>query len=100
MVTEANWKSWSPQGLAAYFEVVIEAFSPRRMMFGSDWPVLTLASEYGAWVETVRLAMEQLSADEQARIWCETAMAAYRLEGCRGELADHKGDSLDQDPGR
>jgi L-fuconolactonase len=46
MVTEARWNSWTRDDLAPFFEVVLSAFGPRRLMFGSDWPVLTLASSY------------------------------------------------------
>lgn len=33
--------------LRPYAEVVLEAFGPERVMFGSDWPVCLLAAEYG-----------------------------------------------------
>ena len=57
----------------------LEAFGPRRLMFGSDWPVCTLASTYQRWVDTVEVLIGGASADEQARIWGGTAIEAYRL---------------------
>jgi L-fuconolactonase len=65
--------------LEPYFDVVLEAFGPRRLMFGSDWPVLLLAAPYQAWVGAVSRELETLSAEEQDRIWRGTASAAYRL---------------------
>ena len=79
MVTEANWDTWSDEGLSPYFDTVLEAFTPKRLMFGSDWPVLTLASSYRRWVDTVRVAIAQLSADERNWILAKTAIEAYRL---------------------
>lgn len=80
MVTEAAWRTWNPADLEPYFEVVLSAFGPKRLMFASDWPVLTLAASYGTWVETVRRAIAELSVPEQSRIWGETAVEAYRLD--------------------
>jgi L-fuconolactonase len=80
MVTEADWKDWTPEGLAPYFDVVLASFGPKRIMFGSDWPVLNLAASYPGWVETVQRAFAALSESEQSRIWGETAAEAYRLD--------------------
>jgi L-fuconolactonase len=48
-------------------------------MFGSDWPVVTLASSYGRWWETVRIALSQMSPSEQEWILSRTAIEAYEL---------------------
>ena len=79
MVTEADWHTWSDEGLSPYLETVLEAFTPKRLMFGSDWPVVTLASSYRRWVGTVRVAIAQLSPDERDRILAKTAIEAYGL---------------------
>ena len=79
MATEAEWKSWSPEQLRPYFDVVLAAFGPERLMFGSDWPVLTLAGSYRRWVETFRGFIAELSGDEQSEICSGTATRAYRL---------------------
>lgn len=81
MVTEANWNSWTEEDLKPYFEVVIEAFTPHRLMFGSDWPVCLVASTYRRWVDAVANAISGLSRQEQQRIWCTNAREAYRLHG-------------------
>ncbi|HWD78653.1 MAG TPA: amidohydrolase family protein, partial [Kribbella sp.] len=46
MVTEAPWHTWKPTDLQPYADVVLEAFGPDRVMFGSDWPVCLLAASY------------------------------------------------------
>jgi L-fuconolactonase len=48
-------------------------------MFGSDWPVLTIAASYPKWVDTFRSFISALSRDEQERICAGTATEAYSL---------------------
>ena len=48
MVTEADWAAWSVDDLRPYAEVVLDAFGPERVLFGSDWPVCLLAASYEA----------------------------------------------------
>jgi L-fuconolactonase len=79
MVTEAKWDSWTAEELTPYFETVFEAFTPRRTMFGSDWPVITLASKYCSWVELVKRVICKFSPDEQERVLAGTAVEAYEL---------------------
>lgn len=79
MATEADWTTWTDADLAPYLDVVLEAFGPRRLMFGSDWPVLLLAAEYGQWAGSVRRAIAPLSADERAWIETRAATEAYNL---------------------
>jgi L-fuconolactonase len=79
MVTEADWGAWTGEGLKAYFNVVLEAFGARRVMFGSDWPVCLVAGGYQRWVETVEGWIRGLSAADQARIFGGTAIEAYGL---------------------
>jgi len=79
MVTEGDWDTWSDEGLYPYIDVVLEAFTPKRLMFGSDWPVVTLASSYQRWIGTVRVAIAQLSPTERDWILAKTAIEAYRL---------------------
>lgn len=80
MITEADWQHWTAADLLPYIDLVLESFTPRRMMFGSDWPVMLVASTYQRWHDTVATAIGKLSPDEQARIWGGTAAEAYRLE--------------------
>lgn len=80
MVTEDDWHTWSYDSLHSYIETVLEAFTPKRLMFGSDWPVVTLASSYRQWIGNVLAAISQLSKTEKERILAGTAIEAYGLE--------------------
>jgi L-fuconolactonase len=79
MVTEADWRGWNVQQLRPYFDAVLAAFGPMRLMFGSDWPVLTLAGGYSAWVDAFRALIADLSLDERERISSGTAQDIYRI---------------------
>jgi L-fuconolactonase len=79
VVTEAKWDRWTPQMIAPYIDTVLEGFRPQRLMFGSDWPIVTLASTYGRWLDTVRTAIAPLSISEQQWILWRSATEAYGL---------------------
>ena len=77
MVTEVQGGSWNEAMLKPYFETVLEAFGPDRIMFGSDWPVCLLQSTYTKWVETVSSFIASLSVSEQTAIMGGTAERVY-----------------------
>ena len=79
VVTEDVWRGWTLQSVAPYLDGALEAFGPRRLMFGSDWPMLELAAGYSDWVGAIRDWARVLSADEQRWLFLETAVEAYRL---------------------
>jgi L-fuconolactonase len=79
LVTEADYRAWTPEALQPYVETVIESFGPTRVLFGSDWPVCLVACAYDAWVRLVRAYVARLSADEQRAILGGTATRVYRL---------------------
>jgi L-fuconolactonase len=79
LTTEADHTRWSVADLQPYFQAALESFKPGRLMFGSDWPVCTLAASYARWVETVQALIAPLSEIEQVRILGGTAIEAYRL---------------------
>jgi len=67
--------------LRPYYETVLAAFGPDRLMFGSDWPVSTLAATYGQVCDLYRELTAQLSTAEQEAIFDRTARRVYRLRG-------------------
>ncbi|GAA3784813.1 amidohydrolase family protein [Streptomyces phyllanthi] len=83
MVTETDprtWRSGWPTGeLRPYAETVLEAFGPGRLMFGSDWPVCTLAATYAEVVHGTGVLLLGLSPDEKKEILEATATRVYGL---------------------
>jgi len=74
LVTEANWKTWTPVQLEPYVARVLDWFGPERCMFGSDWPVCLLAADYSRVVQ----AMRTITGDDQ-QVFGATASRVYRL---------------------
>lgn len=58
-------------------EHLLNCFGPDRLMFGSDWPVLNLASDYAAWADMVEALLADLPDAEAARIRGGTAQRFY-----------------------
>ena len=79
MATEADHGGWEPADLRPYVDVVFDAFGPKRLMFGSDWPVCLLAVTYQEWAATVRDFVTKLSESEKNRVMGGTAVEAYKL---------------------
>ena len=79
LVAYADPERWTAEDLRPYVEHVIECFSWDRVMFGSDWPVCTLAAKLKQWVEA--LSTITRDADEACRqkLFSENARRVYRL---------------------
>jgi len=91
LTTEAEWESWTVDDLRPFVEEALRQFGPERLMFGSDWPVCTLAatggsdpagpagaagSAYGKWLSTLTLI---LPADAREQVLGRTAARTYHL---------------------
>lgn len=79
MVTEADYTRWTEAQLKPYFDTVLEAFGPHRLMFGSDWPVCQVAVDYVQWLKVVRNAIGGLSVSEQKAVLGGNAAKVYQL---------------------
>ncbi|WP_427924258.1 amidohydrolase family protein [Streptomyces sp. cg40] len=79
LVTEADWKNWSTRDLRPCTDVALDAFGPDRLMFGTDWPVCTLAASYGEVAAATGELTDGLSAAERAEVFEGTATRVYGL---------------------
>jgi L-fuconolactonase len=80
MVTEASWTCWKAEDLRPYLDVVFDAFRPERLMIGSDWPVCTLAGEYGRVLGIVEDYVSGRPLADQAAVLGGTAARFYGIE--------------------
>jgi len=78
LVTEAL-PGAPPAAFAPYAEAVLIAFGPDRIMFGSDWPVCLLASDYAGVVALARWLTGDLSDAERTAVFALTAARVYRI---------------------
>ena len=79
LVTEANWKGWTPDELAPYVRRAIGWFGPERCMFGSDWPVCLLAATYEQVLEATRYSLRELNRAEIEGVFGGNAIRVYGL---------------------
>jgi L-fuconolactonase len=79
LVTEAHWQYWHPEDLLPYLDIVFEYFGPQRCMYGSDWPVSTLAATYQEWFEFLVNYLSKFSADIQQAVLAGNCRDFYNL---------------------
>ncbi len=79
VATEADHDNWTREDLRPYIDHVLDCFGFDRVVFGSDWPVATLAITYPTWVETACWALEGCSEEELRKVFRSNGMAFYRL---------------------
>ena len=78
---------WRAETLEPYVAVVLEAFGPERLAFGSNWPVVNIAASYRGWWTALSeiLSRQALTPAQRTAIFERTAANFYRVE--QGEKA-------------
>jgi len=79
LVTEADWQHWTPEQIAPYLDVVVEAFGADRLMIGSDWPVCLVAGSYARTVGVVKDYVLKHKAEWRDAIFGGNAQRFWRL---------------------
>lgn len=79
LVTEAG-PNWSEASLKPYVDHLLDTFGPQRLIWGSDWPVCTLAASYDRWIDTSQSLLAHLSPDDRAAIFGGTAQKIYQIK--------------------
>lgn len=72
---------WSSDTIKPWVAALLEAFGTKRILFATNWPVMTISANYGLWVRTLQSILEQLGVNELERsdIMGGNAAAAYRV---------------------
>lgn len=78
LLTEAG-SGWRQADIALYVKRCLDAFTPDRVLFGSDWPVCTLRASYGEALELIETAMSELAAPEREAVMGGNAAHVYQL---------------------
>jgi L-fuconolactonase len=79
LVTEADPESWTVADLRPVVDVLLDAFGPDRIMFGSDWPVRLPAATYDRVVSVAEELTADLNEGERAELFGGTAARWYRI---------------------
>ncbi len=80
LFTEADLRRQTVDAVRPYAEHIAESFGPRRIVYGSDWPVCTLAAEGARWLEFVQSLTSTWSENDQQLFYCENALEFYRIK--------------------
>lgn len=78
LLTEAA-EPWSEEDLLPFATSVVECFGPERLLYGSDWPVLTLAGGYRDWYGFTERLSARWSAAARSGFYCGNATRVYGL---------------------
>lgn len=79
LATEADCSNWEVADLEPYFDHAVACFGVQRVLFGSDWPVATLATSYQRWIETVLKLIPFANDRERTQIFQTNAERIYRV---------------------
>ncbi len=80
VITEVRDDRWSIETIKSYWDIALEAYGAKRLMFGTDWPVCLLRGSYHQWTTCVAELSSRLSDAEQSSFWSQTAIDAYSLD--------------------
>lgn len=83
LLTEAG-DDWHARDLLPWVDHLLACFGPRRLLWGSDWPVLNLAADYRRWFEQAT-ALAHLDGEDHAAVFGCNAMRFYGLHCERGD---------------
>jgi L-fuconolactonase len=79
LVTEAG-RGWNVDALRPYVAHALNCFGSQRLIWGSDWPVLTLAASYIEWIEASEALLAELTHAERDAIYGGNARRFYELD--------------------
>ncbi len=80
LITEADHEHWMKEDLKPYIDHVINCFGIDRVMFGGDWPVVTLAGNLQDWLKSLKWALGGVSADEMHKLFYDNSLRIYRMD--------------------
>jgi L-fuconolactonase len=78
LVTEAGGP-WTVASMRRYVDHVLACFGSERVLWGSDWPVVTLAASYGAWSVAADMLLGELTATDRDAVRGGNAQRFYGL---------------------
>lgn len=79
IVVNTDIPNWTVEDLRPAVEHVIASFGWDRVMFGSDWPVCTLAASYQQWFDALNFLLKDATEENRQKLFRENAERVYRL---------------------
>lgn len=79
MITEGEWDDWKPSDFTVYLDIIVKAFGTDRLMYGSDFPVCTLAATYEAQLNITTMYFSTFTNLEKKKIMGDNASKFYGI---------------------
>lgn len=79
LITEADWHNWNEKDIYPYLDMVFDAFGEKRVLFGSDWPVMLLAGNYSRWITLLNNYLKKFNEEVCQLFWGQNAIEFYNL---------------------
>ena len=79
MITEGQWNDWRPSDFNVYLDIIVKAFGIDRLMYGSDFPVCTLAATYEAQLNIIIGYFSTFTNLEKKKIMGDNASKFYEI---------------------
>ena len=79
ITTEADHNLWTKDDLVPYIHHVIDCFGIDRVIYGSDWFMMSQASSYDKWIEALDHAFSAFSKNDQKKFYVQNACKVYKI---------------------
>lgn len=79
LVTEADWAAWKAEEVLFYCKYAAEVFGISRIMFGSDWPVCTVAGGLEKWYALTQKMTWHWTTSEREDFYFNNGERVYEL---------------------
>jgi predicted TIM-barrel fold metal-dependent hydrolase len=79
IVVNTDIKTWTVEDLRPVVDHVISCFGWDRLMFGSDWPVCTLAASFKQWTDALIFLTADAGPENQQKLFRKNAERVYKL---------------------
>lgn len=79
LLTQGNWDNIDEKAIFEILDFIFSQFGIKRLVFGSDWPVMLLGGNYSLWLELISKYLIQFSKEEQQLFFSGNAMKFYKL---------------------
>ncbi len=76
LVTEAS-PDWTLETLRPVVDHLLTTFGPERLIFGSDWPVVTLRASYAQWFQAAATLLASLTEAQRFAVFGGNAQKLY-----------------------
>ena len=79
LLTEADHRRWRVEDVMPYAMHASDCFGASRVMYGSDWPVVTLAGEYLDWLDLTQRLTSSWTDEDRSAFYRDNAVRVYGL---------------------